>query len=209
MRTQAYLEFMRSGFTRLPETAEEVETISRLLDAPADSAPIHLREEATREKIFWLNANERLDDYQYLVFATHGVLPGELDQIRQPALVLSYPEQGGFLTMSDVFQLQLNAKLVSLSACNTGMGTHIGGEGIMGLTRAFMYAGTPAIAVTLWPVETFSAKELNIGIFEHLREGQSPARALRAIKVRMLQGEKGDYTYPYFWAPFVLFGDGK
>ena len=112
--------------------------------------------------------------------------------------------------MSDVFQLKLNARLVSLSAYNTGMGKHVGGEGIMGLTRAFMYAGTPAIAVTLWPVETFSAKELDIGLFEHLREGHSPARALRSIKLRMLRAEKGDtYTTPYYWAPFVLFGDGK
>jgi CHAT domain-containing protein/Tfp pilus assembly protein PilF len=210
VQTQVYTEFMRNGFTPLPETAEEVETIADLLSAPEESEPIHTGENARREKLFQLNVQDRLDDYEYLVFATHGILPGDVDQIRQPALVLSYPGQEGFLTMSDVFQLKLNARLVSLSACNTGMGKYVGGEGIMGLTRAFMYAGTPAIAVTLWPVETFSAKELDIGFFEHLREGLSPARALRSIKLRMLRSEKGDtYTVPYYWAPFVLFGDGK
>lgn len=80
----------------------------------------------------------------------------------------------------------------------------------MGLTRAFMYAGTPAVAVTLWSVESFSAKALDAGLFERLNAGQSPIHALRSIKLQMLRGEKGEeYTHPYYWAPFVLFGDGK
>jgi CHAT domain-containing protein len=99
--------------------------------------------------------------------------------------------------------------LVSLSACNTGRGTQVKGEGVMGLTRAFMYAGTPAVAVTLWLVETLSAKDLDIGFFRHLNAGLSPAKALQAIKVQMLQGDLGEaYRHPYYWAPFVLFGDG-
>jgi CHAT domain-containing protein len=123
----------------------------------------------------------------------------------QSALILS----DNFLKMADVFSLQLNAKLVELSACNTGMGKHVRGEGIMGLTRAFMYAGTPAIAVTLWSVESLSAKTLSIGMFRYLKEGYTPAQALRAIKVRMLRGEEGqDYNHPYYWAPYVVFGDG-
>ena len=72
-------------------------------------------------------------------------------------------------------------------------------EGVMGLTRAFMYAGTPAIAVTLWSVESFSAKELNVGMFEYLNQGQSPVYALRSTKLRMLRGEKGEgYRHPYY-----------
>jgi CHAT domain-containing protein len=66
------------------------------------------------------------------------------------------------------------------------------------------------VTVTLWPVETFSAKALNVGMFEHLAAGQPPVQALRAIKLRMLRGEKNEeYTHPYYWAPFVLFGDGQ
>jgi CHAT domain-containing protein len=168
-----------------------------------------LREDASRANVFAFNADDRLDDYQYLVFATHGVLPGEVDSLTQPALVLSYPENDGYLTMADVFQLHLNTTLVALSACNTGSGERIRGEGVLGLTRAFMYAGTPAIAVTLWSVETFSAKELNVGLFEHLSAGQGPVHALRSIKLQMLHGEKGEqYRHLYYWAPFVLFGDG-
>jgi CHAT domain-containing protein len=135
----------------------------------------------------------------------HGVLPGEIDQVTQSALVLS----DNFLTMADVFGLRLNAALVSLSACNTGRGTRVKGEGVMGLTRAFMYAGTPAVAVTLWSVESLSAKDLDIGFFRYLNTGLPPARALQAIKVQMLQGDLGEnYCHPYYWAPFVIFGDG-
>jgi CHAT domain-containing protein len=134
------------------------------------------------------------------------VLPGELDYVTQPALVLA----DDFLTMADVFALELNADLVALSACNTGRGTQVRGEGVMGLTRAFMYAGTPAVAVTLWSVESLSAKDLDIGLFRHLTAGLSPAQALQAIKVQMLRGEYGEqYRHPYYWAPFVLFGDGR
>jgi CHAT domain-containing protein len=194
----------------LPETAEEAKEIAKLLNAPLESNPLQLRENASCDTVFRFNAEERLDDYQYVVFATHGVLPGEVDQITQPALVLSHPDKHGYLTMADVFQLQLNAKLVSLSACNTGSGEQVKGEGVMGLTRAFMYAGTPAIAVTLWSVETFSAKALDVGLFEYLKKGRNPVDALRAIKLQMLRGEKGEnYRHPYYWAPFALFGDGR
>ncbi len=83
------------------------------------------------------------------------------------------------------------------------------GEGVMELTRAFMYAGTPAVAVTLWSVESLSAKDLAIGFFRHLNDGLSLVRALQAIKLRMLRGEYGEtYRHPYYWAPFVVFGDG-
>jgi CHAT domain-containing protein len=160
--------------------------------------------------VFAFHENGRLDEYRYLVFATHGVLPGEIDAITQPALVLSYPEQEGYLTMADVFQLKCNADLISLSACNTGMGEYQANEGVIGLTRSFMFAGTSAVTVTLWSVESQSAKELNVGLFEHLAAGQSPAQALQAAKLNLLRGEKGEhYRHPYYWAPFVLFGDGQ
>jgi CHAT domain-containing protein len=200
----------RGLFEALPETEAEVNAIKAVLKAPDESTPLQLREQATRTNVFAFNAEERLDDYRYVVFATHGVLPGQVSDLDQPALVLSYPEEDGFLTMADVFQLRFNADLISLSACNTGSGERVRGEGVMGLTRAFMYAGTPTVAVTLWSVESLSAKALDVGLFEHLASGQVPVEALRSIKLRMLRGEEGeDYTHPYYWAPFVLFGDGR
>lgn len=209
-RSRTFDTSTRGLFEALPETEAEVNAIKTLLKAPDESTPLQLREHASRTNVFAFNAEERLDDYRYVVFATHGVLPGQVSDLDQPALVLSHPEEDGFLTMADVFQLRFNADLISLSACNTGSGEQVRGEGVMGLTRAFMYAGTPTVAVTLWSVESFSAKALDVGLFEHLAAGQAPVEALRSIKLRMLRGEEGqDYTHPYYWAPFVLFGDGR
>ncbi len=206
LRAQAYRALLRNLFIELPETADEARAIADVFNVPLESESLQLRENASRTRVFELQNSGRLDDYQYLLFAMHGVLPEEVEHVAQSALVLS----DDFLTMADVFGLQLNARLVSLSACNTGMGIKVRGEGVMGLTRAFMYAGTPTVAVTLWSVESFSAKELDIGFFHHLNEGESPARALQTVKIQMLQGYYGEeYRYPYYWAPFVLFGEGR
>jgi len=206
LRSQFYRAFVGGDLVELPETADEARAVADLFNAPEESDPLQLRENASHAKVFELNSRERLDDYHYLLFAMHGVLPGEVDHVTQSALVLSED----FLTMADVFDLQLNAKLVSLSACNTGMGKRVKGEGVIGLTRAFMYAGTPAVTVTLWSVESLSAKDLDIGFFRYLKAGMPPARALQTIKVQMLRGEiEENYRYPYYWAPFVVFGDGR
>jgi len=209
LRNETYRNF-KNGFAPLPETENEAKEIAKILNAPTDSNPLQLGEAASVPTVNKFNEQTRLDDYQYVLFSTHGILPGEIDRINQPALVLSYPDKWGYLKMADVFGLKLNAKLVALSACNTGNGKNEKGEGVMGLTRAFMYAGTPAIAVTLWSVESLSAKILNVGFFKQLKNIQKPAAALRAIKLRMLRGDEGEkYKRPYYWAPFVVFGDAK
>lgn len=216
--------FNSPQWPKLGETADEVHAIKDFLEVPEKPALLQLGEKASRTNVFALNVDERLDDYQYLIFATHGALPGEgkfinplgeTETLNQSALVLSDANRiSGYLTMSDIFQLRLNAKLVSLSACNTGSGEQERGEGVRGLTRPFMYAGTPAVAITLWGVNSFSARDLDVGFFEHIKAKKTPVDALRAIKLQMLRGEisneKGiDYRHPYYWAPFVLFGDGR
>lgn len=210
LQTRAYREIMGGRFPELPETEEEARTIKELLQAPDQSQPLLVKDAASRSTIFRLNQDSRLAAYRYLVFACHGILPGEVDRVVQPALVLAHPETHGYLTMGDVFGLKLNAELVSLSACNTGRGAQVRGEGVVGLTRSFMYAGTPAVAVTLWSVESNSAKELNVGMYRGLSQKHGRAAALREIKLALLRGEKGDeYRDPFFWAPMVVFGDGQ
>ena len=210
LQTRAYLEIMRGGFAELPETEDEARAIKDVLKAPENSKPLIVKDAASRSTVLALNQRASLPAYRYLVFACHGILPGEVDQVKQPALVLAYPEKDGFLTMADVFGLKLNAELVSLSACNTGRGAQVKGEGVMGLTRAFMYAGTPAVSVTLWSVESQSAKEVNVGMYRYLSQDRGRAAALREIKLSLLRGEKGDeYRDPFFWAPLVVFGDGQ
>lgn len=212
LRAQALRAAAGGGeFIPLPETADEAKRIRAIFKAPDKSQPLQLQTAASRSQVLRMNASQQLDVYRYLVFACHGVLPNEVNQINQPALVLSHPDpntqEDGFLTMTDVFGLQLNTDLISLSACNTGRGEQIKGEGVMGLTRAFMYAGSPAVAVTLWSVETQSAKILNVGMFKHLHAGKTRAQALRAIKLEMLNSSHAKLNQPLFWAPLVVFGD--
>jgi CHAT domain-containing protein len=214
LRSGAYLDVMGGSFAELPETEEAVGRIKTILKAPASSRPLQLRQNASRSKVLSLNQAGKLSEYRYVIFSCHGILPGEIDQISQPAIVLSNPDpttgSNGFLTMADVFSLKLNAQLVTLSACNTGRGKIEKGQGVRGLTRAFMYAGTPAISVTLWSVESQSAMHLSAGLYSHLSKGKNKAEALRQIKLKMINGQTGElYRHPFFWAPVVIFGDGR
>lgn len=214
LRSESYRSFLGDKFMPLPETEDEVIAIKEILKAPLETNPLQLGRKASKSNVFDLNDKEKLENYRYIIFACHGILPGEVNHILQPALVLSDPDPvtglDGFLTMADIFSLSLNADLVTLSACNTGIGEAHVGEGIMGLSRAFMYAGTPVVNVTLWSVETMSAKELNIGFFKSLAEGKSLSDSLRDIKTKMIRGDYGDkWTQPFYWAPMILFGDGK
>ena len=124
MRARAYLDLLGGHFAELPETEDETRQVKAIMGAPDQSKPLQLRNAASRSNVLRLNNENKLSEYRYLVFSCHGILPDEVDQIRQPALVLSNPDpemhQDGFLTMSDVFQFTLNADIVTLAACNTG-----------------------------------------------------------------------------------------
>ncbi|RKZ90810.1 MAG: hypothetical protein DRR19_08995 [Candidatus Parabeggiatoa sp. nov. 1] len=214
LRTSAYRELLGDDdgcIRQLPATKDEALNIAKLFNVTPHSYPqaLYLDEEASREKVLSLNKNKKLDDFRYVLFATHAVLLDELSYINQPAVLLSYPEKGGYLTMADVFELQMNADLVTLSACNTGRGDNIKGEGVRGLTRAFMYAGTPAVAVTLWEIHSGSSKALSVDFFSN-KQQHALAKSLQKAKLAMLEGQHEKYyRHPYFWAGFVVFGDGR
>jgi tetratricopeptide (TPR) repeat protein len=212
LRTRAYRDLLGACLPQLPATKDEALKIAKLFNVTPHSYPqaLYLGEDASRENVLQLNEDEELDDFRYVLFATHAVLPDELSYINQPAVLLSYPEKGGYLTMADVFGLQMNADLVTLSACNTGRGENTKGEGVRGLTRAFMYAGTPAVSVSLWTVNSQATQQLNQIFFTQLKEKRQYADALRQAKMAMIEGEVEDiYSHPYFWAGFVVFGDGE
>jgi len=160
-----------------------------------------------------------------IAFATHGLVPGELDGLTQPALALSAPEVAkvggnGLLTMEKILALRLNADWVVLSACNTASGNGAGSEAISGLGRAFFYAGARALLVSNWPVETTSARALTTDLFRRQATDQrlSRARALQQTIIGLIdEGRFVDpatgrvvfsYAHPIFWAPFTLVGDG-
>lgn len=152
--------------------------------------------------------SRRLSDYRYLVFATHGILDGEVPMLREPALVLTQlglkTGETGFLTMSEVLGLRLSADLVALTACRTGVGRRRMGEGVMGLGRAFQLAGARAALVSLWSVSEASTTFFAERLFVRLREGKSPREAQRLARAEL---RREGYEHPFFWAPFVLYTD--
>ena len=205
---------------RLPETADEIASIALALDA-----------DLTRDVFLGRRANEGalkaadLSGYKVLVFATHGLVPGDLNGLTQPALALTAPGVAGvggdgLLTMEEILGLRLDADWVVLSACNTGSGQGAGAEAVSGLGRAFFYAGTRALLVSNWPVETTSAKALTTDLFRRQAgdASLSRAQALRRAMLALIDGpgyvdpKTGkavfSYAHPIFWAPFSLIGDG-
>lgn len=204
---------------RLPETADEIRDIAQALKA-----------DLNRDVFLGVNANEKnvktmnLADRKVIAFATHGLVPGDLNGLEQPALALTAPDVAGIdgdglLTMDEILALKLNADWVVLSACNTGAGDDAGSEAISGLGRAFFYAGARSLLVSSWPVETLSAKLLTTELFK--RSSENPmltrAEALRQTILWLMDsaGQKDTsgkleftYAHPMFWAPFALIGDG-
>jgi CHAT domain-containing protein len=152
------------------------------------------------------------------MFATHGLVPGELPDLPQPALALSNPnltneKEDGFLTLAEILELKLNADWVVLSACNTASADGQASEAVSGLGRAFFYAGAKALLVSHWPVETVSAKLLTTELFKRQSADAklSRSQALRDASLAVMRQSAGSsysYAHPMFWAPFVVVGDG-
>ena len=148
---------------------------------------------------------------RWLHFATHGIL----DAVRpeRSGLVLSQVDrrgrpQDGILRLNDIFRLQLSADLVVLSGCETGLGRQLRGEGLVGLTRAFMYAGAPRVVSSLWQVDDQATAALMTRFYGHmLRHAARPAEALRAAQLELAADPR--WAAPYFWAGFVLHGDWR
>ena len=142
-------------------------------------------------------------------FATHGFLNSETPELS--GLVLSLVDRegnptDGFLRLHDVYALSLAADLVVLSGCRTALGKEVRGEGLLGLTRGFFYAGAPRVMASLWPVRDRATAELMQRFYRGLlRDGLPPAAALRAAQ-RSLRREPR-WRDPYYWAPFVIQGD--
>ncbi|GAC1596313.1 MAG: CHAT domain-containing protein [Candidatus Velthaea sp.] len=200
-------------FPALPASETEARSVVAALHAPAASHPLLIGADASLANVRRLSdascvSSACLSDYRYILFATHAVLPDDVRGLMQPALVLSHPSVDGYLTMGEVFGLRLNAEVVSLSACNTGRGIAARGDGVRGLTQAFMFAGTAAVSVTLWEVEDRAALQFTPTFYASMAQGESPARALRAAQLGLLRGNDPLLRNPFFWAPTVLFGEG-
>lgn len=199
-------EYAERGFSlsRLPFTREEVLGISKLY--PASQRQIYLGEDAREETV----KSEKLDAYRYIHFASHGFID-ESHPGRSGILFSRVPNssEDGVLQMGEIMRLKLSTDLVTLSACSTGLGKLVNGEGVLGLTRAFFYAGARNVTVSLWNVNDSATATLMESFYGHLNQGLPKSAALRQAKLALLHGKNVTWSHPYFWAPFVLVGEGK
>ncbi|MEG4166708.1 CHAT domain-containing protein [Microcoleus sp. S13_C3] len=190
---------------RLLFTRQEAQTISSLFPS------------ASSRQIFDFDASRttatdgNLVNYQIIHLATHGLANSKNPELS--GIVMSMVDDkgnlvNGFLRLTDIFNLKLSANLVVLSACQSGMGQNVKGEGMVGLTRGFMYAGAQRVAVSLWSVDDEGTAVLMQKFYQKmLQQKLAPAAALRAAQIEMMQQEK--WKSPYYWAAFTLQGEWK
>jgi CHAT domain-containing protein len=193
------------SFPRLPFSRREAEAI--VTKARESRSLKALDFTASRETVF----NTKLDQYRIIHFATHALLNSQHPALSGIVLSL-YDEQGrpidGFVRAHEIYNLKLNADLVVLSACRTALGSEIKGEGLVGLTRGFMYAGTPSVVASLWDVRDEATAELMSRFYEKMfRDQMKPAAALRAAQVSMWKERR--WSTPYYWAGFILQGEWR
>ncbi|HEV7746078.1 MAG TPA: CHAT domain-containing tetratricopeptide repeat protein [Pyrinomonadaceae bacterium] len=190
---------------RLAGTRAEAEQIARLTRNSGAQADMWLDLAANEDDV----KTREIQSYRVLHVATHGILDATRPQFS--GLVLSLvgnKNDDGFLRTSEVFNLKLGAPLVMLSACESGLGKIKRGEGVIGLTQAFMYAGAPTVGVTLWSVADKPTAELMTDFYRHMLGPEpSPSSAMREAQLTMISGKK--YSAPFYWAPFVLVGEWK
>ncbi|HYG10135.1 MAG TPA: CHAT domain-containing tetratricopeptide repeat protein, partial [Pyrinomonadaceae bacterium] len=188
---------------RLPATLQEARAVVSL--APPGGGLLLAGFDANRDQV----SSEVLAEFRILHFATHGIMNNEHPELS--GIILSLVDErgdprNGFLRLHDIYQLTLPAELVVLSACRTGLGKNVRGEGIVGLTRGFMYAGSKSVVATLWQVDD----DATAFFMEHfytalLRDNATPAAALQTAKREMWRHHT--WRHPYFWAAFVLQGE--
>lgn len=194
-----------TDLNRLPLTRSEAVAIAALV--PPEERELRLGFEASRGALLGGDAHE----FRILHLATHGIVDAQTPQLSGLALSMvdaSGAPVEGFVGLSDIYQLRLNAELVVLSACDTALGREVRGEGLVGLTRGFMHAGAPRVVATLWQVQDRASAELMSRFYRALLiDGLGAADALRAAKLGILAERR--WRQPYYWAGFVLQGDWR
>jgi len=205
LSTSADAPATRAGFTRLPFSRMEAEAIAST--ARGRGVLEALGFDASRRTA----TSARMADYRILHFATHGVLSTEHPELS--GVVLSLLDRGGatqdgFLRMAEIYGLRLSAELVVLSGCQTALGKELRGEGLVGLTRGFMYAGASRVVASLWEVDDLATAELMRRFYRAMfHDGLRPAAALRAAQLELRRKKR--WASPFYWAPFVLQGEWR
>jgi CHAT domain-containing protein/Flp pilus assembly protein TadD len=190
-----------SDLLPLPFTRDEVNSIAEHFDE--DARTVLLGEDAAEKT---LSEPGFLSRYEILHFATHGLIDERRPE--RSSLALSFPKdpsEDGHLQAAEIYKLEMSADLVVLSACETGTGRMVRGEGVLGLPRAFLYGGASSVMVSLWSVSDRSTAELMSAFYEQrTRKGRSDGEALRRAGEHLRKTE--GFAHPFYWAPFVLMG---
>jgi CHAT domain-containing protein len=206
-QTVSGLGVTRGGinFQRLYSTRHEAEAIRRIV--PAAGSLFALDFDANRV----LATGPELSRYRIVHFATHGILDSQNPELSAIVLSTINPQgrpQDGFLRLHDIYNLNLPAELVVLSACDSGLGKEIKGEGLVGLTRGFMYAGSKRVMASLWNVDDEATAALMEQFYRRMiNDGLSPAAALRDAQLTIWRQQR--WRAPYFWAAFEMQGEWK
>lgn len=219
-RTRSYTDFWQGASVDpallgqalgpLPDTADEIRDVAKRLGASAGD--IFLGRAANETQVKSLP----LSDYRIVYFATHGLVAGDVQGLAEPSLALTIPrnptpQDDGLLTASEIAQLKLNADFVVLSACNTIAGEKPGAQALSGLARAFFYAGTRALLVTHWAVDSVATTTIATSTFANLEADAKLGRAeamRRAMVAYLGDDTKPEQAYPGYWGAFAIVGEG-
>ncbi len=195
----APIDFSGLGLGYLPGTKQEVEEISILFKQHKTQTDLYMEANASKKAV----SSNKVSQSKIIHLATHGIVDEVYPERSQICLTTKDGSEGSLYT-GDIYNLKLEADLVVLSACETGLGKLSKGEGIIGLTRAIIYSGANNMVVSLWSVADNSTSQLMIDFYRNIIKGENYPKALANAKRKMIS--KGDYSQPYYWAPFVLIG---
>jgi CHAT domain-containing protein/Flp pilus assembly protein TadD len=194
----------RLEFPPLPETRQTVLELAALFQEKPQPPQVLLDVYATETRV----RHENLGQYRYLFFGTHGFLADKIAGVQEPTLVLTQvennPPDDGFLSFSKVLQLKLDAELVTLAACMTGVGQVMQGEGVLNFARAFQQAGARSVMVSLWNIPVDESMKFYSAFYKALKEGKPKIEALKVAR----QAVRAKEPHPYFWSGLILHGEG-
>ena len=200
-----YYERKQLNWKDLPGTIIEIEALQK---NTLSKAKVETQKTASEANLKYMSKKGILTNYSILHFACHGYYDPDLSEMSSVLFSevsgkIIDSSEDGYLTIGEASSLNLNAQMVCLSACQTGLGEIKNGEGIVGLSRAFMVAGTKNVGVTLWSVDDAATAEFMTRMYKKVKSGMSYAEAYRKVKNEFRNSD--EYSHPYYWAAFVVY----
>lgn len=200
--TQVYGALMAPQWNPLPGSQAEVQKIKDFIP----NSDILLGKSVNEENLKTMSAQGELARYKVLHFAVHGLTVDEIPELSALVLSQDNSNEDGYLRMDEIAKLNLKADFVNLSACETGLGRVQGGEGVVGLTQAFLVAGANGVLASLWKVDDEGTSTFMQSLYKQAKQGNY-RQSVQTVKRQFMKGAFGEkYTHPYYWAPFVYYG---